>query len=273
MIKRYLLIRDNEKEFAARLINRLNDLYGEVDILVIYEDEAAEFGEDELFIFSDERSDDDNKIYKFQKAADIRREIYAKSGGYEALPTGRKTGIIILVTPSGNANQRRYMYEEAVRRGEKESVLLINVGFFCENKSEVGAIGLSELCFELYKGLGSSIDKPYIDKAIYTENGIDILRPFSSPVHLMQLKGELAELINIIEKACKYDELFISVETLFPRIDELMARAAEVIILKASAEEETEDVALTGLREYILHAGTAIERIKERTISCLITEN
>ena len=179
----------------------------------------------------------------------------------------------MLITPSGNAFQREYMYEEAAERGRTESVLLINIGFFCENRSEVGAIGLSELCFELYKGLGSSIDRTYIDKAVYTQDGIDIMRPFSSPVHLMQLRGELAELINIIEKMCKYDELFISVETLFPRIDELMSRAEEIIILKASDEEETEKAALMGLREYILHAGVSPERIKERTINCRTMEN
>ena len=53
MVKKYLLIRDNERDFAARLINRLNELYGEIDILIIYEDEAAGFGEDELFVFSE----------------------------------------------------------------------------------------------------------------------------------------------------------------------------------------------------------------------------
>jgi len=273
MVKRYLLIRDNERDFAARLINRLNELYGELDILIVYEDEAAGLNEDELFMFSDERSDAANKIYKFQKAADIRREIQAKSGGYEVTDNDEKTDITLLLTPAGNAGQRAFMHEEAARRGADRSVLLINIGFFCENRSEVGTIGLSELCFELYKGLGGSIDRPYIDKAVYTDNGIDIMSPFSSPVHLMQLKGELAELINIIEKTCKYDELFISVETLFPGIDELMARAGEIIILRASAEEETESAANKGLREYILHAGAAIEKIKERTLSCLITEN
>ena len=275
MVKKYLLVKDNERDFAARLIARLNELYGEIDILIVYEDEARGLRDDEIFVFSDERTDNTAKIYKFQKAADIRREILAKSGGVEDYGSEIKTSVTLLITPSGNAAQRDFMYEEVARRSVGRTVLAINIGYFGKAEESVGAIGLSELCFELYKGLGSTIDRPYIEKAIEEYNGIDYLRPFSSPVHLMQLKGELAELINIIEKTCKYDELFISAETLFPRIDELMVKAGEVIVLRASDEEETEfeKDALMGLREYMEHVGVNSERIKEKAISCRITEN
>ncbi|MCR5344694.1 MAG: hypothetical protein K6E46_01385 [Lachnospiraceae bacterium] len=275
MVKKYLLIKDSEKEFAARLIDRLNELYGEIDILIVYEDEISGMNEDELFVFSDERTGDPGKIYRFQKAADIRREIKEKSGGCENTGGVDDTDLTIVLSPSGNAYQRNYIYEEAKKRSESRSILTINIGFFSDNRINAEGIGLSELCFEIFKGFGSTIDKQYIDKAIYCRDGIDVMRPFSSPVHLIELRGELAELINIIVKTCKYDELFIGVETLFPGIDEVIAKSKEVIILRASGEEETdvESGAYSGLREYVERVCTDNSRIKERKIGCLITGN
>ncbi len=180
-----------------------------------------------------------------------------------------------MLSPSGNAYQRNYIYEEVKKRSKDRSVLAINVGFFSDNRINAEGIGLSELCFEIFKGFGSTIDKQYIDKAIYCRDGMDVIRPFSSPVHLIELRGELAELINIIVKTCKYDELFIGVETLFPEIDEVIVKAKEVIILRASGEEETdvESEAYRGLREYVDRVCTDKSRIKERKIGCLITGN
>ena len=191
-----------------------------------------------IFYFSEERSEEDNELYRYQSAKGLVQEILFKCKE-SVLPEskGRKGRLVIFYTPGGNSAQSLAAKEYAKRLGSMEKTLYIYYGAFGETEPIDGGIDLSVLCYKIFSEGSEFLTKEKVIAAVAKEETYEYLRYFHNPIHVSDMKEEFIELIMKVLQLGLYDSLILDLAQLPVRINELLGMASELYSIKPVREE------------------------------------
>ncbi|MCR4956802.1 MAG: hypothetical protein K6A30_08975 [Lachnospiraceae bacterium] len=225
----------------------------------------------DVYHLSEELSEDNNLLYRYQSGCKIVQELLFKAGK-PILPKGRarKSSLVLFYTPGGHSGQSDMARNYARRLGKMEKALYVYYGPFMTLGDGEG-MDLSTLCYEIYTKGAESITPEKISAALCEAEELKYLEGFHNPLHMARLKGEFVSFMERLMELSMFDSIVLDLGELPFDVGKILAMTTELYsILPRQELREEYETRMHKWRDFMktLEMNCVNLMVKEREYQC-----